>query len=986
MYVHCGYIKRGNHNNMIINNKKTDVTSSAGLEGEDVKVDEKNVKKIIHMLSSQIYTYPGSAFREYWLNSREAVAAKYPQSASQGQAECKPTEIYLPYTKEMTEYTERKLQFKQQPHRKNFNNITIEYYDSDTKESNIFKIRDYGVGATHDDLNNIIVSPASSTKQDSNEFGGGLGIGAFSGSYLSNSVIYTAFKDGVKSTTVVNFTNGKKYDFGIQETDEPDGMQVEFAIRDMSQCDIFTEEALEFLLVSPSDESAHVFTKTMPSDNIADYRSSRHGERIVFKPILNKFNTRRRVLIPNNDACLVTVNGCFYYGNINKNRCVEYVKNHLVDKLEDDLLNIFSTSEAKDIIQETSENIVHNMLNNYVWEVPVGRLSQVAANRESFVLTHKEEQDFLRFALDYFDAHYGVAVTLAENYDKYYENTDIYKKIDAALYYLSSAEYKELYQMKNTTQPYEDMVYEFYITMTDKLQQGTPNTCRTVIDNTEYFIQMSDTLIYRHSFMCDNSINITTKEDTDVDADTNTSVGNKPIKKQGLFAIYDSNNNSYNVKINATFSQNKNEIRKTFNMSLLEEDSYKFFYSTSKAKKSSYWSELFVSQDDYTKKINTLSDQEKDALDTIIDWNNNHEKIFVNIPGYEKITDEMNDLLPGLLIADHDADLDGKTLRDAVSKIEKKEKKRKTPQEQKYHTTQLYTSDDNTNSHCDSADKTAQNIVDDSYDNTVFVLHDCTSHDKYAFSRSVLHILADMYDTTSVVSIGKTSGGQKVSTMKKKLKACGVDSSRIIVFTDINKEVFTTKLIQDATSHRESMLLLLTACFASEYNNDTKLADLLTSYSMSSAFSDVSGIHILPEYSSHISTICPQYTFVDNLYTMIRRNVIFAKKQSDIFNIINGSTVARQKHFINDNNKKMSPQDILRQVHNFVVNVSHAYRGAYGSIVTNYIGYIASMKPIREESTMDFAQGFVDDIYAVNDKITSGKFVCNTLLDYTGDK
>ena len=109
-----------------------------------------------------------------------------------------------------------------------------------------FSIRDYGTGLTHDQVTNIYTTYFESTKTNSNEFVGCLGLGSKSPFSYTENFTVTAIKDGRKGiyTAFIN-------DAGVpsiarmteEETDEPSGVEVRFAVEDYYDCRKFEQEA-----------------------------------------------------------------------------------------------------------------------------------------------------------------------------------------------------------------------------------------------------------------------------------------------------------------------------------------------------------------------------------------------------------------------------------------------------------------------------------------------------------------------------------------------------------------------------------------------------------------------------------------------------------------------------------------------------------------------------------------------------------------------
>ena len=63
-----------------------------------------------------------------------------------------------------------------------------------------FKVRDYGFGLTEDQIRNVYCMYGKSTKRDSNEYTGQLGLGSKSGFAYGDSFSVVSYKDGVKHT------------------------------------------------------------------------------------------------------------------------------------------------------------------------------------------------------------------------------------------------------------------------------------------------------------------------------------------------------------------------------------------------------------------------------------------------------------------------------------------------------------------------------------------------------------------------------------------------------------------------------------------------------------------------------------------------------------------------------------------------------------------------------------------------------------------
>ena len=108
-----------------------------------------------------------------------------------------------------------------------------------------FRIRDYGTGLSHDQVLNIYTTYFESTKTESNAFIGALGLGSKSPFSYTDNFTVTAIKDG-KRNVYSAFINGE----GVpsialmhgEDTDEPIGVEIQFAVTDRYDYDKFRSE------------------------------------------------------------------------------------------------------------------------------------------------------------------------------------------------------------------------------------------------------------------------------------------------------------------------------------------------------------------------------------------------------------------------------------------------------------------------------------------------------------------------------------------------------------------------------------------------------------------------------------------------------------------------------------------------------------------------------------------------------------------------
>ncbi len=109
-----------------------------------------------------------------------------------------------------------------------------------------FSIRDYGTGLSHEQVTSIYTTYFESTKTDSNAFIGALGLGSKSPFSYTDNFTVTAIKDGKKGiyTAFINEAGVPSIALMTQEdTDEPSGVEVRFAVTDRYDFNKFHEEA-----------------------------------------------------------------------------------------------------------------------------------------------------------------------------------------------------------------------------------------------------------------------------------------------------------------------------------------------------------------------------------------------------------------------------------------------------------------------------------------------------------------------------------------------------------------------------------------------------------------------------------------------------------------------------------------------------------------------------------------------------------------------
>ncbi len=109
-----------------------------------------------------------------------------------------------------------------------------------------FAIRDYGTGLNHDQVTNIYTTYFESTKTNSNDFIGALGLGSKSPFSYTDNFTVTAIKDGRKGIYSA-FINAEGVPsiakMGDEETTEPAGVEIKFSVNDRWDFSKFHDEA-----------------------------------------------------------------------------------------------------------------------------------------------------------------------------------------------------------------------------------------------------------------------------------------------------------------------------------------------------------------------------------------------------------------------------------------------------------------------------------------------------------------------------------------------------------------------------------------------------------------------------------------------------------------------------------------------------------------------------------------------------------------------
>ncbi len=125
------------------------------------------------------------------------------------------------------------------------NNVPFEVHLPNALEP-YFSIRDFGTGLSHEQVNSIYTTYFESTKTNSNDFIGALGLGSKSPFSYTDNFTVTAIKDGRKGVYTA-FINGE----GVpsialmteEDTTDPSGVEIKFSVNERYDFEKFRQEA-----------------------------------------------------------------------------------------------------------------------------------------------------------------------------------------------------------------------------------------------------------------------------------------------------------------------------------------------------------------------------------------------------------------------------------------------------------------------------------------------------------------------------------------------------------------------------------------------------------------------------------------------------------------------------------------------------------------------------------------------------------------------
>ena len=109
-----------------------------------------------------------------------------------------------------------------------------------------FSIRDYGTGLDHEQVTNIYTTYFESTKTDSNDFIGALGLGSKSPFSYTDNFTVTAIRDGRKGVYTAFINEAGVPSIALMsedQTTDPNGVEIKFAVEDRRDFYNFAGEA-----------------------------------------------------------------------------------------------------------------------------------------------------------------------------------------------------------------------------------------------------------------------------------------------------------------------------------------------------------------------------------------------------------------------------------------------------------------------------------------------------------------------------------------------------------------------------------------------------------------------------------------------------------------------------------------------------------------------------------------------------------------------
>jgi hypothetical protein len=125
----------------------------------------------------------------------------------------------------------------------------------------VFKVRDFGLGLTEQDIQDIYAFYGESTKRKSNAMIGQLGLGSKSAFAYGDNFVITSYTNGTKTTynAFIDVTQiGQIAKLGSEPTDEPNGVEISIGVREDDVEDFHSkaENLFKYFKVKPEIDGA----------------------------------------------------------------------------------------------------------------------------------------------------------------------------------------------------------------------------------------------------------------------------------------------------------------------------------------------------------------------------------------------------------------------------------------------------------------------------------------------------------------------------------------------------------------------------------------------------------------------------------------------------------------------------------------------------------------------------------------------------------
>jgi hypothetical protein len=168
-----------------------------------------------------------------------------------------------------------------------------------------FSIRDYGTGLNHEQVSSIYTTYFESTKTNSNDFIGALGLGSKSPFSYTDNFTVTAIKDGVKGiyTAFINDSGVPSIALMTSEnTTEANGVEIKFSVNERYDFDKFRQEAeivYRYFEKVPNVKGNSNFSVKKPEYETVDIIPGVHSYKSVSKSCAIMGNIAYPIDVPN---------------------------------------------------------------------------------------------------------------------------------------------------------------------------------------------------------------------------------------------------------------------------------------------------------------------------------------------------------------------------------------------------------------------------------------------------------------------------------------------------------------------------------------------------------------------------------------------------------------------------------------------------------------------------------------------------------------